>query len=202
MTDAVKLKPCPFCGGDDLSTGGDDKFVGIFCKTCKVTGPNHYGSLDWNTRAEPAPSPDAVKIEPVGSYQLVNGQVMSTTDFYPYGLPYPDGDLLLYGPDAMDRIKELEEIKAEYVEFMKEVEEREETFARMIGDQMERAEKAEARLAEAMKAMEPFAKASEIKLCGEWRDDQRFAQTDVGFHLTFGHLRAARRALTGGQKDG
>lgn len=41
----------------------------------------------------------------------------------------------------------------------------------------------------------PFAKAGEIKLCGEWRDDERFAQTDVGFHLNFGHLRRASEML-------
>lgn len=58
---ASELKPCPFCGGADLSSGGDDKFVGYFCKTCQATGPNHYGSRDWNTRPTPvAPvSPDA-----------------------------------------------------------------------------------------------------------------------------------------------
>ncbi|RRY08831.1 hypothetical protein [Brucella anthropi] len=36
------------------------------------------------------------KQNPVGSYQIEDGQVASTTDFYPDGLPYPDGDLLLY----------------------------------------------------------------------------------------------------------
>ncbi|PJR88724.1 hypothetical protein CN878_16895 [Ochrobactrum sp. 695/2009] len=58
---ASELKPCPFCGGTDLSSGGDDKFVGYSCKTCQATGPNHYGSRDWNTRSTPvAPvSPDA-----------------------------------------------------------------------------------------------------------------------------------------------
>lgn len=47
---ANELKPCPFCGGTDLSSGGDDKFVGYSCKTCQATCPNHYGSRDWNTR--------------------------------------------------------------------------------------------------------------------------------------------------------
>ncbi|MGN6451301.1 MAG: hypothetical protein ACTHLK_22455 [Brucella intermedia] len=60
---ASELKPCPFCGGTDLSSGGDDKFVGYSCKTCQATGPNHYGSRDWNTPPTPlAPvSPDEVK---------------------------------------------------------------------------------------------------------------------------------------------
>jgi len=50
-------------------------------------------------------------------------------------------------------------------------------------------------------ALEPFAKAADIKLCGEWRDDERFGQTDVSFHLTFGDLRKARAALSP-QNDG
>ena len=44
-------------------------------------------------------------------------------------------------------------------------------------------------------ALEPFAKAADIKLCGEWQDRERFCRTDVGHYLTFGHLRAARAAL-------
>jgi hypothetical protein len=44
-------------------------------------------------------------------------------------------------------------------------------------------------------ALVPFAKAGEIKLCGEWRDEERFAQTDVGFHLNFGHLRRASEMM-------
>lgn len=49
-------------------------------------------------------------------------------------------------------------------------------------------------------ALEPFAKAADIKLCGEWRDDERFGQTDVSFHLTFGDLREARAALSGSKE--
>jgi hypothetical protein len=45
-------------------------------------------------------------------------------------------------------------------------------------------------------ALEPFAKAADIKLCGEWADDKHFSQTDVGFYLTFGDLRQARAALS------
>lgn len=47
-----ELNPCPFCGGDDLGTGGDDKFVGVWCRSCQATGPNHYGRHEWNTRAD------------------------------------------------------------------------------------------------------------------------------------------------------
>lgn len=45
-------------------------------------------------------------------------------------------------------------------------------------------------------ALEPFAKAADIKLCGEWRDDQSISRTDVAFSITFGDLRRAREALT------
>lgn len=44
-------------------------------------------------------------------------------------------------------------------------------------------------------AMEPFAKAADIRLCGEWRDDEKISQTDVPFYITFGDLRRARAAL-------
>lgn len=50
MTD--ELKPYPFCGGQDLKSTGDDKFVGIWCKTCQAGGPNPYDKFEWNTRAE------------------------------------------------------------------------------------------------------------------------------------------------------
>jgi len=45
-------------------------------------------------------------------------------------------------------------------------------------------------------ALLPFSKAADVKLCGDWRDDERFAQTDVGFYLNFGDLRRARAALS------
>lgn len=45
-----KLKPCPFCGGDNLKSGGDDKVVGFWCRTCDAAGPNHYGRYEWNDR--------------------------------------------------------------------------------------------------------------------------------------------------------
>lgn len=48
---------------------------------------------------------------------------------------------------------------------------------------------------ECAEALEPFKKAADVKLCGEWRDDQRFAQTDVGFYLNFGDLRRAASAF-------
>ncbi|MBA8904850.1 hypothetical protein [Aminobacter ciceronei] len=50
--DKTGLEPCPFCGGKDLVSEGDDKIVGYRCRTCEATGPNHYNSrFDWNRRA-------------------------------------------------------------------------------------------------------------------------------------------------------
>jgi len=48
----VELKPCPFCGGTNLKSGGDDKIVGTWCLTCEAAGPNQYGKYDWNRRAD------------------------------------------------------------------------------------------------------------------------------------------------------
>ncbi len=62
----VDLLPCPFCGGTNLKSGGDDKFVGVRCLDCETTGPNHYNSrFDWDIR-EPAPSAQ----EPKQLYEL------------------------------------------------------------------------------------------------------------------------------------
>ena len=44
--------PCPFCGGKNLRSGGDDKVVGYWCLDCEAMGPNHYGRYEWNTRAD------------------------------------------------------------------------------------------------------------------------------------------------------
>jgi hypothetical protein len=44
-------------------------------------------------------------------------------------------------------------------------------------------------------ALEPFAKAADVRLCGEWRDDERFGGTDASSRLTFCDLRRARSAL-------
>lgn len=46
-----ELLPCPFCGGTNLKSGGDDKVVGTWCLTCEASGPNQYGRHEWNTRA-------------------------------------------------------------------------------------------------------------------------------------------------------
>lgn len=43
--------------------------------------------------------------------------------------------------------------------------------------------------------LEPFAKAADIRLCGEWSDDKRIQGTDTAFYITFGDLRRARAAL-------
>lgn len=49
--DLVALAPCPFCGGEHLESGGDDKFVGVRCLDCEASGPNHYiTGREWNAR--------------------------------------------------------------------------------------------------------------------------------------------------------
>lgn len=58
-----------------------------------------------------------------------------------------------------------------------------------------RAEAAERALAECRVALKPFADAAEIKLVGDWKDKEHIGQTDVGFHVKFGDLRRAHRAL-------
>lgn len=40
-------------------------------------------------------------------------------------------------------------------------------------------------------ALEPFAKAGAIRLCGEWSGDKSIQGTDTAFHVTFGDLRHA-----------
>lgn len=45
------LLPCPFCGGNKLISGGDDKIVWVRCLDCDALGPNHYRTgRDWNIR--------------------------------------------------------------------------------------------------------------------------------------------------------
>jgi len=46
-----ELKPCPFCGGTKLKSGGNNYDCGIRCQTCEASGPNQYGNYEWNTRA-------------------------------------------------------------------------------------------------------------------------------------------------------
>lgn len=58
-----QLKPCPFCGGEVLKTGGDDKVVGVWCLNCQCTGPNHYGGHEWNDRTDLSLAHAAVMIE-------------------------------------------------------------------------------------------------------------------------------------------
>lgn len=52
-----------------------------------------------------------------------------------------------------------------------------------------------AMIAEKDAALRPFAAAAHIKLCGEWRDDQSVAKTDVAGFIMFGDIRRARAAF-------
>lgn len=64
--------------------------------------------------------------------------------------------------------------------------------ARDVWNEMRRMQ---AEIDEFRAALEPFAKAAEIRLCGDWRDDEKIQQTDVPFYITFGDLRRARSAV-------
>lgn len=67
-TDTVELKPCPFCGSDNVQAGGDDKVVGVWCHNCGAAGPNGYltinGDFEWNTRTIAALPPAAPPTTP------------------------------------------------------------------------------------------------------------------------------------------
>ncbi len=96
MTEA--LKPCPFCGGTDLSSGGDDKVVGYWCNTCEATGPNHYGKHDWNRRAD---LPAAVTVKPLawGISETVGMNLQSDCPFGRYYIALrADGNWLWWRP--------------------------------------------------------------------------------------------------------
>lgn len=89
MTDAPELKPCPFCGSDNVQAGGDDKVVGVWCHNCQASGPNGYltinGDHDWNTRADlppavkplvwvtPSPTTDGTWQDENGMYDIEEG---------------------------------------------------------------------------------------------------------------------------------
>ena len=69
------LKPCPFCGGvarldqretESLWNHNDATFSHVSCEDCEIVGrdfcddPNGEEAIEWwNTRATPAPIPDA-----------------------------------------------------------------------------------------------------------------------------------------------
>lgn len=44
-------------------------------------------------------------------------------------------------------------------------------------------------------ALAPFAELSDIKLCGEWRDDESIRSTDLAWLVKFKMIRDARAAL-------
>ena len=53
------------------------------------------------------------------------------------------------------------------------------------------------KLRECREALEPFAEAGKVKLCGGdfWTDDKSINNTDVAFYVKFGDLRRAAKAL-------
>jgi hypothetical protein len=86
MNREQELKPCPFCGGTSLKSGGDDKHVGYWCLDCGAAGPNHYNSrFDWNTRAalEPAPMVAEEEVEQIQCERCQgNGEIVKDWDRY------------------------------------------------------------------------------------------------------------------------
>ena len=79
MSDAPELKPCPFCGGNNLSAKADwmccpVEYLGqVHCDDCDMVGPLSEFKYDteeeakkdaiaaWNTRAAPAVKPGEIE---------------------------------------------------------------------------------------------------------------------------------------------
>ncbi|MGP9819245.1 hypothetical protein ACTZWW_04450 [Salinarimonas sp. NSM] len=100
--------------------------------------------------------------------------------------------------DAAPREPALDAKDVEIARLRSQIARLKETQRRLYdGEHVRLLEEAQAETARLRAALEPFAKAAGIKLCGEWRDDERFSQTDVGSYLTFGDLRRAAAALDG-----
>lgn len=67
----VKLKPCPFCGSENVKYDGDKhSVVSHRCKARGCLAPNEDMSLDmWNDRLdEPLPAPRAVRVGCVATF--------------------------------------------------------------------------------------------------------------------------------------
>lgn len=219
VTDAVKIKSCPFCANPltmkgEVNPYGRCDTEGCWMERSKIAIPcdDPKQVESWNARAEPAPAPDAVKIEPVGyaheKYlkKFKNGQHPTIAIWKASNPPF--GAEPLYGQNAMDRIKLLELDNAAYKS--------------TVDHLTERAEKLEAKLAEVMKALEP------MDTTDRHRDKERNvilnkASTDLEsiikehdpeidqlgirvwdrLELLAQHIEAhtSRRALTGGQEE-
>lgn len=89
--DIPELKPCPFCGGTEIDTHGDDKVVGYHCLTCEAVGPNHYITFpkprEWNTRAAP-------KVKPLAWYGRKSDDIMFQYRIH-IGYRLEDGNFVL-----------------------------------------------------------------------------------------------------------
>jgi len=60
-------------------------------------------------------------------------------------------------------------------------------------------------MGEIERALEPFSKAADVKLCAEpgyWSDEKSIKNTDVASGITFGDLRRARQALAAIKGEG
>lgn len=79
MADAMKLLPCPFCGGANVRVKEQPRHgTYAICDDCaaagpykKVTGSNDEAAAAWNRRAFP-PAPDEGAIEAVMEVRIAN----------------------------------------------------------------------------------------------------------------------------------
>lgn len=51
MEQHIKLKPCPFCGGEEITQSGH--LVACQSNVCKRYGNNWFPVILWQTRTEP-----------------------------------------------------------------------------------------------------------------------------------------------------
>ena len=91
-----ELKPCPWCGGNDLGTTDDEYGIfGVVCWSCQAQGPGKQSSDDadeaWNRRA---PDPAAARASVVEEAAKVAETTLGFTGddcLYRY---YPSGPKL------------------------------------------------------------------------------------------------------------
>lgn len=188
-----ELKPCPFCGGEALIGQTLDNAWYAMC------AKDHCSKLEcyWRTKAEAitawntrAPSADHIanagKMITPGYEELedlIENAIMESI-----GLDWVPRD----GAKAVVRVLQEEgyigPVNADLA-----------TIAWLDGAHRGKAEAARWQaIAEGLAgALGPFAKASEIRLCGGdyWTDEKTIQGTDIAFHITFGSLSAARAAL-------
>lgn len=97
------LKPCPFCGDDDIDFYGVRDGLQLVCKKCHVSfvrynGPPNNTAQDrlitaWNTRATP-------KVKPLEWKDAEAVELAKQSAYTPVGYYYA-GDCLFWGPGTI-----------------------------------------------------------------------------------------------------